>query len=77
MSLAEDRALQNAKLWRGGVVLAAAALVFAVLAAMGTLPVTYALAGFAVIAAAAVVGLRSMRGQDRFALPVVLSLIHI
>ncbi|MFZ0989845.1 MAG: histidine kinase dimerization/phospho-acceptor domain-containing protein, partial [Xanthobacteraceae bacterium] len=71
MTLAEDRALQNAKLWRGGVVLAAAALVFAVLAAMGTLPVVYALAGFAVIAAAAVVGLRSVREQDRFALPVV------
>ena len=64
MSLAEDRALQNAKLWRGGVVLAAAALVFAVLAAMGTLPVTYALAGFAVIAAAAVVA-----GSRRAVLP--------
>src|SRR5215468_8749392 len=71
MSLAEDRAPPNARLWRGGVVLAAAALVFAVLAAMGTLPVIYAVVGFAVIGAAAVVGLRSTREQDRFAQPVV------
>jgi two-component system, OmpR family, phosphate regulon sensor histidine kinase PhoR len=71
MSLAEDRAAANAKLWRGGVVLAAAALVFAILAAIGTLPVIYAVTGFAVIAAAAVIGLRSAREQDRFAQPVV------
>ena len=70
MSLAEDRAPLNAKLWRGGVVLAAA-LVFAVLVGIGKLPVIYAVAGFAVIAAAAVVGLRSAREQDRFAQPVV------
>src|SRR5262249_18703341 len=71
MSLAEDRAPLNAKLWRGGTVLAAAALVFAVLAAMGTLPVIYAVLGFAVIGVAAVVGLRSAREQDRLAQPIV------
>ena len=71
MSLAEDRAPPNARVWRGGLVLAAAALVFAVLAAMGTLPVIYAVVGFAVIGTAAVIGLRSVREQDRFAQPVV------
>jgi two-component system phosphate regulon sensor histidine kinase PhoR len=67
---AEDRALASAKLWRGGLVLAAAALVFAFLAAMGALPLAYALAGFAVIAVAAIAALRSTREQDRFARPV-------
>ena len=71
MSLAEDRALASAKLWRGGIVLAAAALVFAFLAAIGKLPVVYALAGFAVIAVAAIAALRSTREQDRFARPVM------
>ena len=51
MSLAEERALASAKLWRRGVVLLAAALVFVLLAATGTLPVAYALAGFAALAA--------------------------
>ncbi|HEX4236845.1 MAG TPA: histidine kinase dimerization/phospho-acceptor domain-containing protein, partial [Xanthobacteraceae bacterium] len=71
MSLAEDRAALSAKLWRGGVVFAAAAIVFAVLAAVGTLPIVYAVAGFVVIAAAAFLGLRSVREQDRLAQPVV------
>jgi two-component system, OmpR family, phosphate regulon sensor histidine kinase PhoR len=71
MSLTEHRALANARLWRGGVVLAAAALVFALLAAMGTLPPTYALAGFVVIAVAAIAALRSTPEQDRLAQPVM------
>ena len=71
MSLAEDRALVTAKLWRGGVVLAASALVFAILAAMGTLPVVYALAGFGAIAAAVIAALRSSRQQDRLSRPAV------
>jgi two-component system phosphate regulon sensor histidine kinase PhoR len=71
MSLAEDRAFASAKLWRGGLVLAATALVFASLAAMGALSVAYALAGFAVIAVAAIAAMRSTREQDRFARPVM------
>jgi two-component system, OmpR family, phosphate regulon sensor histidine kinase PhoR len=71
MSLAEDRALVTAKLWRGGVVLAASALVFAILAGMGTLPVVYAVGGFAAIAAAAIAAQRSSRKQDRLAQPVI------
>jgi two-component system phosphate regulon sensor histidine kinase PhoR len=58
-------------LWRGGLVLAATALVFASLAAMGALSVAYALAGFAVIAVAAIAAMRSTREQDRFARPVM------
>jgi two-component system phosphate regulon sensor histidine kinase PhoR len=71
MNLTEDRARANARLWRGGLVLAAAALVFALLAAMGTLPVAYAMGGFAVIAAAAIAALRSTPEQDRLAQPVM------
>ena len=71
MSLAEDRALASAKLWRGGFVLVVAALVFVLLAAIGALPAAYALAGFAVIAVAAIVALRSTRERDRFAQPVM------
>jgi two-component system phosphate regulon sensor histidine kinase PhoR len=71
MSLAEDRALASAKLWRGGFVLVVAALVFVLLAAIGALPAAYALAGFAVIAVAAIVALRSTRERDRFSQPVM------
>jgi two-component system, OmpR family, phosphate regulon sensor histidine kinase PhoR len=71
MSLAEDPAPWNAKLWRGGIVLVAAALVFAVLAASGTLSLVYAIAGFAFIAAATIAALRSAPEQDRLARPIV------
>jgi len=71
MSLAEDRALSGTMLWRGGVVLAAAALVFLVLAATGTLPVLKAFGGFVVIAAAVFAALRSPRQRDRLAQPTV------
>src|SRR5579862_6478429 len=71
MSLAEDPTLRNAKLWRGGVVVVAAALVFAVLAVSATLPLVYAIAGFAVIAAVTIVALRSAPEQDRLAQPIV------
>ncbi len=70
MSLAEDRALVSAKFGRAGLVLAAAALVFGVLTAAGLLPVAYAVAGFAVIAAAAIAALRSVRERDRLDQPI-------
>jgi two-component system, OmpR family, phosphate regulon sensor histidine kinase PhoR len=70
MSLAEDRALVSAKFGRAGLVLAAAALVFGVLTAAGLLPVAYAVAGFAVIAAAAIAALRSVREQARLDQPI-------
>jgi two-component system, OmpR family, phosphate regulon sensor histidine kinase PhoR len=70
MSLAEDRALVSAKFGRAGLVLAAAALVFGVLTAVGLLPVAYAVAGFAVIAAAAIAALRSVREQARLDQPI-------
>jgi two-component system phosphate regulon sensor histidine kinase PhoR len=54
-----------------GFVLAAAALVFTVLAAAGLLAIPFALAGFAVIATAAIFAARSIRAQDRSAEPMV------
>jgi two-component system phosphate regulon sensor histidine kinase PhoR len=69
MSLAEERAVLSAKRWRGGVVIAASALVFAAFAIAGMVPVGYALAGFAVVAAAVVVALRSTQESDRFVRP--------
>jgi two-component system, OmpR family, phosphate regulon sensor histidine kinase PhoR len=71
MSLVEDRAVLSPKLWRAAFVLAAAALVFAVLTAAGKLPLAYAVAGFAVIAAAAIAALRPLHERDRLAQPIV------
>src|SRR5579862_1825376 len=69
MSLVEDRALFTSK--RGGrFVILAAAIVFAALAIGGALPVGYAVAGFAIVAAAAVLALRSAKDEDRLARPV-------
>jgi two-component system phosphate regulon sensor histidine kinase PhoR len=74
MSLAEDRALLAARRWRGGrLVIGAAAIVFAVLAIAGTLPVAYAVAGFAIVAAAAVLAARSGQEGNRLAQPVAIS----
>jgi two-component system phosphate regulon sensor histidine kinase PhoR len=70
MSLAEGRADLSAKRWRGGaVVIAAAALVFAAFAVGGSVPVAYAIAGFAVVAAAVLVALRSTQEGGRFSQP--------
>jgi len=69
MSLAENRVSVGAKRWRGGVVIAAAALVFTVFAAAGALPFAYAIAGFVVVAAAVAVTSRSTQEHDRFAQP--------
>jgi two-component system phosphate regulon sensor histidine kinase PhoR len=71
MSLAEDRMIL-AKRWRGGLVVAAAALVFIVFAAVGKLSPGYAFAGFAIVAAAVVVTLRSMQESNRLAQPVTI-----
>ena len=59
MSLVDDRALRARPLRRGAwLVIVAAALVFAGLAATGALAGRYALAGFAIVAAAALAAMR-------------------
>ena len=68
MSLAEDRGVL-AKRWRGGLAIAAAALVFIAFAATGKLPLAYALTGFAIVAAAVALALRSAQESDRLARP--------
>jgi two-component system phosphate regulon sensor histidine kinase PhoR len=68
MSLAEDRGVL-AKRWRGGLAIAAAALVFVAFAAAGKLPPAYALTGFAIVAAAVALALRSAQEGDRLAQP--------
>jgi two-component system phosphate regulon sensor histidine kinase PhoR len=68
MSLAEDRGVL-AKRWRGGLAIAAAALVFIAFAATGKLPPAYALTGFAIVAAAVALALRSAQEGDRLARP--------
>jgi two-component system phosphate regulon sensor histidine kinase PhoR len=68
MSLAEDRGVL-AKRWRGGLAIAAAALVFIAFAATGKLPPAYALTGFAIVAAAVALALRSAQESDRLARP--------
>jgi two-component system, OmpR family, phosphate regulon sensor histidine kinase PhoR len=70
MSLAEDRALLSAKRWRGAFVILASAALFSALAIAGTLAVPYAIAGFAVVATAALMLLRSAQEQNRFSAPI-------
>jgi two-component system phosphate regulon sensor histidine kinase PhoR len=70
MSLAEDRALLSARRWRGAFVILASAAAFAALAIAGTLAVPYAIAGFTVVATAALKLLRSAQEQNRFSAPV-------
>ncbi len=72
MSLVEDRTLLTAK--RGGrLVILAAAVVFAALAIGGALPIAYALGGFAIVAAAAGLTIRSAKEEDRLSQPVAIS----
>src|ERR1700733_5063554 len=74
MSLAEDRARTAAGRWRGGgLVIVAAAVVFAVLAMAGMLPVAYAASGFAIVAAAAALAVRSGKEDIRLAQPIAMS----
>jgi two-component system phosphate regulon sensor histidine kinase PhoR len=73
MSLAEERAQLIAKRWRDGrLVIVAAALVFAALAIAGMLPAPYAFAGFAIVAAVAVVAVRSGAENNRLAHPIAI-----
>jgi two-component system phosphate regulon sensor histidine kinase PhoR len=66
MSLAEDRVLVASGRWRGGrLVLLVAAAVFGGLALANVLPPLYAAAGFAIVAASAVIAARSVRDNDR------------
>jgi len=74
MSLAQDRALFAGKRWRAGwSVIVVAALVFGALAIAGLLSFAYATAGFAIVAAAAVLGARAAREEGRLALPVAIA----
>jgi two-component system, OmpR family, phosphate regulon sensor histidine kinase PhoR len=74
MSLADDRTLLTARRWRGGRLVIAAAVVLAVLALAGVLPVAYAIAGFiGVTGVFAILALRSGKEDARLVQPVVIS----
>ena len=74
MSFVEDRALLTARRWRGGrMVIVATAAVFAALAFAGALPIAYALGGFAIVAGAVVLAVRSAKDEDRLAQPTAVS----
>ena len=71
MSLNEDRGLLATRPHRGVLlVIAAAAIVFAVLAAAGTLAAAYAIAGFAIVAATALASMRVSEKNEQLARPV-------
>ena len=71
MSLNEDRRLLATRPHRRVLlVIAAAAIVFAVLAAAGTLAAAYAIAGFAIVAAAALASMRVSEKNEQLARPV-------
>jgi two-component system phosphate regulon sensor histidine kinase PhoR len=73
MSLNGDQGLLAARPRRGVVlVIAAAAIVFAGLAVAGTLAVSYAIAGFAIVAAAALVSMRASEKSEQLARPVAI-----
>src|SRR5580704_3115296 len=74
MSLAEDRASLTNRRWRGArLVIATAAVVFAALAITNALPYSYALAGFAIISAAAVFAVRTGEDDERRGQPIAVS----
>jgi len=74
MSVTEGRMPFMTARWRGvRLVIAAAAVVFAGLALAGTLPVAYALTGFAIVAATAALALRSSAQDDRLSRPMAIS----
>ncbi|MGA7790608.1 MAG: hypothetical protein WCA56_20870, partial [Xanthobacteraceae bacterium] len=67
-TLYEDRATHALRRRRSGwLVIGAAAIVFAALAFGGALPVAFAIAGFAIVAAAAVLALRTGKDDARLA----------
>ena len=74
MSLAEDRAGLTARRWRGGrLVIVAAAVVFAALTLVSALPASYAIAGFVIVAAAAMLTVGSGQERDRQVEPITIS----
>jgi two-component system, OmpR family, phosphate regulon sensor histidine kinase PhoR len=74
MSVTEGRAGPMPPRWRRArLVIGAAAVVFAGLALAGTLPIAYAAAGFAVVAAAAALALRSGTEHGDFARPAAIA----
>jgi two-component system phosphate regulon sensor histidine kinase PhoR len=74
MSANESRVALEPGRWRGlRLVVVAAAIVFAGLALVGALAVVYAIAGFAVVAAAALFALRPNEDSERQAQPVTVA----
>jgi two-component system, OmpR family, phosphate regulon sensor histidine kinase PhoR len=74
MSLAENRATPIGRRWRGvRLVVATAAIVFAVLAMTHVLAVVYALVSFAIVAAVALLALRAGDEDGRLAQPVAVA----
>ena len=73
MSVNEDRELSAMRPHRGVLlVIAAAAMVFAGLAAAGALAAPYAIASFAIVAAAALVSMRARENNERLIAPVAI-----
>ena len=73
MSLNENRALLAARQSGARLVVVAAAIVFATLALIGALAVTYAVAGFVVVAAAALLTVHPGEDRDRLKQPVAVA----
>ena len=73
MSLNENRALLAARQSGARLVVVAAAIVFATLALIGALAVTYAVAGFVVVAAAALLTVHPGEERDRLKQPVAVA----
>jgi two-component system phosphate regulon sensor histidine kinase PhoR len=74
MSLNDNRAALAKRRWRGArLVIVTAAIVFAVLAAIKVLAVVYAVIGFGVVAAAALLAPRTVDEYDRQAQPVAVA----
>jgi two-component system phosphate regulon sensor histidine kinase PhoR len=74
MSVGENRAALASRRSHGlRLVVVAAAVVFAGLAIVGVLAVVYAIGGFAVVAAAALLALRTSDDSDRLAQPVAIA----
>jgi two-component system phosphate regulon sensor histidine kinase PhoR len=74
MSLNDNRVALAKRRWRGArFVIVTAAIVFAVLAAIKVLAVVYALIGFGVVAAAALLARRTGETEDRLAQPVAVA----
>jgi two-component system phosphate regulon sensor histidine kinase PhoR len=74
MSVNENRATLETRRSRGvRLVIVSAAIVFAGLAILGALAVVYAIAGFAIVAAAALLAMRTGEENDRLAQPVAVA----